>query len=149
MSNGVLNQSSRYTPNSSKMMNGFSSAVSTPHNGSMNSPRLDLLDSTPDSIICSTLHIKGRLQYRELLRIDGSFEGQLISEGSLIVGPNGRLVSQIVGLDEVLIDGGMAEGSVNCKTLILRCGAKILGDITCKSLSLDGSCSVKGTITVL
>ena len=66
-----------------------------------------------------------------LLRIDGRFEGELVSEGDLIIGPGGVLVGDIEGMGQVIIDGKVI-GNMEVKKLDLRDKAAVHGNITCE-----------------
>ena len=46
-----------------------------------------ILESEPETVIGETLQIEGTLRFERLLRLDGKFEGDLVSTGDLIVGP--------------------------------------------------------------
>eukprot|EP00611_Tribonema_gayanum_P007536 TRINITY_DN16922_c0_g1_i1.p2 TRINITY_DN16922_c0_g1~~TRINITY_DN16922_c0_g1_i1.p2 ORF type:complete len:151 (+),score=60.32 TRINITY_DN16922_c0_g1_i1:238-690(+) len=120
------------------------------HAGASDSKKapLSLVDDKPDSVICQSLHIKGELEYQKLLRVDGTFQGTLITKGSLIVGPAGRFIGSVAGLREVLVDGGQVDGDFDCDKLTLRCGARFAGNVACNALVLDGTCKLKGKVEV-
>ena len=60
-------------------------------------PPQSVLDQEPETTIGETLSIEGRLTFERLLRIDGKFEGELVSKGgSLIVGARGELVGDVL-----------------------------------------------------
>ena len=54
-----------------------------------------ILESEPETVIGETLQIEGTLRFERLLRLDGKFEGDLVSTGDLIVGPRGELVGDV------------------------------------------------------
>ena len=41
--------------------------------------------------------MKGELGFQALLRVDGRFEGRLVSSGSLIIGKMGTLIGNVEG----------------------------------------------------
>jgi cytoskeletal protein CcmA (bactofilin family) len=45
----------------------------------------------------------GELVFDKLLRIDGKFNGKLISKGDLIVGPTGVLTGNVLDMGEVSV----------------------------------------------
>src|SRR5689334_18920541 len=64
----------------------------------------DMNNDDPETIIGEKVIIKGYLSFERLLRIDGSFEGELVSKGKLIVGPTGSVKADIT-LEEAFISG--------------------------------------------
>lgn len=50
----------------------------------------------PESMVAETLRMKGELEFTRLLRVDGRFEGELITDkGSLVVGPKGEVIGDL------------------------------------------------------
>ncbi|CAN0493486.1 unnamed protein product, partial [Ectocarpus sp. 8 AP-2014] len=59
-------------------------------------PRLSSIIQKPESMVAETLRMKGELEFTRLLRVDGRFEGELITDkGSLVVGPKGEVVGDL------------------------------------------------------
>ena len=47
-------------------------------------------------MVAESLRMKGELEFTRLLRVDGRFEGDLITDkGSLVVGPKGEVVGDL------------------------------------------------------
>lgn len=47
-------------------------------------------------MVAETLKMKGELEFTRLLRVDGRFEGELVTDnGSLVVGPKGEVVGDL------------------------------------------------------
>lgn len=101
----------------------------------------------PETIIAENVTIKGTLAFHKLLRIDGLFEGELESQGRLIIGPSGQVKAHIE-LEEAII-AGKVEGNITVKKrLILRGHAKIIGNITAPFLSVEEGVSIIGQVYV-
>lgn len=50
----------------------------------------------PESMVAESLRMKGELEFTRLLRVDGRFEGDLITDkGSLVVGPKGEVIGDL------------------------------------------------------
>ena len=75
--------------------------------------------------------MKGELAFESLLRIDGRFEGKLISSGCLIIGKSGILMGNVDGMDEVLVDGKIV-GNIKVEKLELRGNCLVFVDISCQ-----------------
>jgi len=117
------------------------SGVTIPH------IREDVAPQVPETVLSEHVHIKGELAFKETLRIDGSFEGTLLSDGKLIVGPKG-VVKAHISLQEAFI-AGTVEGDITVKErLVLRGHAKVIGNITAPLLSVDEGVSINGKVTV-
>ncbi len=103
--------------------------------------------SEPETVIGENVSIKGTLSFETLLRIDGTFEGDLESGGDLIVGPKGYVKAHI-DLKNALI-AGKVEGNITVKEkLALRGRAEVRGDITAPLLSIDEGVSIIGQVYV-
>jgi len=101
----------------------------------------------PETVIGEHVSLKGALSFQRLIRIDGSFEGELESQGKLIVGPKG-FVKANLNLQEAFI-AGKVEGDITVKErLVLRGRAEIKGNITAPLLSVDEGVSIIGQVYV-
>lgn len=106
-----------------------------------------LCSEEPETTLGEGVSFKGELTFKSLLRIDGRFEGELISDGKLIIGPSG-VVKSNVKLHEAVVEG-YVEGNMEVKERIeLRGDAQVHGDIQTKFLSMDEGVTVIGSIIV-
>jgi cytoskeletal protein CcmA (bactofilin family) len=92
--------------------------------------------------------MEGEISFSSLIRIDGTFEGRLISSGSLVIGSTGTLRGDIDGMRFVVVEGGKVVGNVSCEALELKNKAEVHGNISCRSLSLEHGCVICGTLNV-
>ncbi len=108
---------------------------------------LDPSFEEPETTIGENVTMKGTLVFQRLLRVDGNFEGELQSQGKLIVGPQGCIKAHI-HLEEAFISGKV-EGNITVKNrLVLRGRAEITGNITCATLSVDEGVLINGHVQV-
>jgi cytoskeletal protein CcmA (bactofilin family) len=110
-----------------------------------------LLNETPDIFIGPEVEIKGDFQYEGLLRLDGKFQGQFVTEqGDLIIGPHAILVSDLYpSIRRLWIDGGKVYGQIHVHQLFITGNAMIKGDITCKYMQIfSGDASIQGRMFV-
>ncbi len=104
-------------------------------------------EEEPETTISSQVNIKGTLSFQKLLRIDGTFEGELLSSGGLIVGPTGSVKANI-NLSSAFISGRVV-GDITVKTrLVLRGRAEIRGNVTAPLVSMDEGVSIIGQLNV-
>lgn len=53
-------------------------------------------EQKPESMVAESLRMKGELEFTRLLRVDGRFEGDLVTDkGSLVVGPKGEVIGDL------------------------------------------------------
>ncbi|CAM9517851.1 unnamed protein product [Chrysoparadoxa australica] len=109
--------------------------------------RKNIMAETPETTIGAHVNMKGELSFEKLLRIDGSFDGKLISTGDLIVGPSGLLKGNIADMGEVIIEGRVV-GNLACERILLKGQAQVHGDVTCKVLQLDPGVCISGKLNV-
>ena len=101
----------------------------------------------PETTLGEGVTFRGELTFERLLRIDGTFEGELISKGKVIVGPKGQVKANL-NLREAIIEGKV-EGNITVEErLELRGEASVHGDITAKLLSVDEGVTMCGRVIV-
>ncbi|GMI38850.1 hypothetical protein TeGR_g11899 [Tetraparma gracilis] len=112
----------------------------------MHEPK-NILEEVPETTIGENVTVTGKLAFEKLLRIDGSFEGELDSDGDLIIGRTGKLVGDVAGMGELIIDGKVV-GNLQASKIELRAKASVFGNVTCRSLTMDPTCVVVGSMNV-
>ncbi len=81
----------------------------------------------------------GKLSFKDTVRIDGHFEGEIVSENTLIVGESGHVQATIKS--EVVIVSGEVRGDINAPGQVtLHKTARVSGNIeTARLLIEDGA----------
>ncbi len=82
------------------------------------------------------------------MRIDGSFEGELLSQGKVVVGPTGKVKANL-NLREAIIEGEVEGDIIVQEKLELRGEASVKGNIQAKSLCVDEGVQIVGHVTVV
>ncbi len=78
----------------------------------------------------------GKLSFKDTVRIDGSFEGEIMSENTLIVGETGRVQASIES--EVVIVSGEVRGDIHARRqLTLHKTARVYGNVRTASLAVE------------
>lgn len=104
-------------------------------------------NESPETTLGEGVTFRGELKFDRFLKIDGIFEGELVSEGKIVVGPKGKVKANI-SLKEAIIEGEV-EGNITCKErLELRGGAKVIGDIQAQTLVVDDGVSLLGHVQI-
>lgn len=105
-------------------------------------------EATPTSnnhnVLSRGTTIVGNIRSEEDFRIDGAIEGNIICQGKIIIGPDGKLNGEVrCSILDVL---GTLEGNIYCSdTAILRESALVLGDIKTKVLEIEPGARLKGS----
>lgn len=110
-------------------------------------PHHFMQEETPETTLGEGVTFRGELSFERLLRIDGSFEGELLSQGKVIVGPKGKVKANL-NLREAVIEGQIEGNIVVQEKLELRGEAYIKGDIQAKSLCVDEGVRICGYVNV-
>ncbi|HKM03027.1 MAG TPA: polymer-forming cytoskeletal protein [Lachnospiraceae bacterium] len=100
-----------------------------------------------NSIIGLDTLFEGNITTKEITRVDGIIKGNVTSEGTLIVGPKGKVEGNINATNVII--GGIIEGDLKAtgKVEITSTGS-IKGDITTKSLIIDENAVFQGTCSM-
>ena len=112
------------------------------------SPTSEQTEEKVTTVIAEDVHIKGSLRFETSLMIRGSLEGEIISEGLLVVGPTAKINATIV--TKRLISHGEIQGDVTAREqVVLKKAAIQTGNITTPYIIAEsgsifnGSCMMK------
>jgi len=88
---------------------------------------------------------RGRLDFTGSVRVDGVFEGEVESEGTLVVGRD-AVVTGSVRVGELIL-GGSLEGEVQAsKRVVLHKSARFKGTLTAPSFSVEEGALLDGQV---
>jgi cytoskeletal protein CcmA (bactofilin family) len=109
----------------------------------------DILDQAPDVVIGEDVEIKGDFQFDGLLHLYGRFEGRLLSEGDIYMGPKAVLKSNLQNINRLIVDGGHVIGRISVQQLGIAGSSFVKGDITCKYVEINSDdCTILGKLYV-
>ena len=87
----------------------------------------------------------GKLSFKDTVRIDGQFEGEIKSENTLIVGETGTIAANITS--ETIVISGEVNGDVEARTLLhLHKTARFMGNVKTRNLVIEEGASFNGHI---
>jgi cytoskeletal protein CcmA (bactofilin family) len=93
---------------------------------------------------------EGKLSFRDTVRIDGRFRGEIASENTLIVGESGEIHATI--RSNTVVVSGLVEGDIiAARKVVLHKTARVHGNLETPSLvveegaALDGAVKMPGT----
>lgn len=108
----------------------------------------------PTSIVDQGCVLQGRITFAGTLVLNGRFQGEIHSSGTLLVGQTGDIQAEMEV--DVLIVSGQITGNIIARERVeLKSTARIFGDIVTPVLVLeegvifDGHCKMKGDETRL
>ena len=128
----AINENNQKVAQSSR--NNVAAQYSKPKN------RICMMEDVPDAIIGAGVEIHGEFQFDRLLRIDGKFQGTLLSQnrGDLIIGKHGCIIGDVIIARRMIVEGGHVIGKVVVDELLLQDHTIVKGDITCKLIEIQG-----------
>lgn len=88
---------------------------------------------------------EGKLSFKNTVRIDGSFKGEISSENTLIVGEPG-VVSATIRSRHVIVSGSVEGDIVATEKLVLHKTAEVTGDVQTPKLVVEEGASLQGSI---
>lgn len=104
----------------------------------------DYVASRVNSVIGKGTEFEGTIRTKETFRVEGLVKGNIISEGTLIIG-NGGKVDGTIEACNILI-GGEAYGELYASNKIeANASGRIFGNIHTKSLIVDENAIFQGT----
>lgn len=93
-------------------------------------------DEHPYTTLGKDTEFEGTLKFKEGLRIEGNFKGDIASEGFLIIGETGDVTAEI-SVGSIVVEGKVT-GNIHASNLIeLRSSAEMRGDITASKLKIE------------
>jgi len=88
---------------------------------------------------------EGKLSFKDTVRIDGSFSGEISSDNTLIVGETGEINARITSVCVVI--SGLVEGDiVATQQVVLHKTAIVNGDIDAPSLVIEEGGQLNGAV---
>ncbi len=87
----------------------------------------------------------GKLSFKDTVRIDGRFEGEIKSENTLIIGETGLIEAKITS--QTVVVSGEVNGDVEAGTLLhLHKTARFMGNVKTRNLVIEEGASFNGHV---
>jgi cytoskeletal protein CcmA (bactofilin family) len=88
---------------------------------------------------------EGKLSFRDTVRIDGTFSGEISSDNTLIVGESGQIHATITSVCVVI--SGMVEGDVHATDqIILHKTAVVNGNLDAPAIMMEEGAQLNGNV---
>src|SRR5262245_40481944 len=89
--------------------------------------------------------LEGKLTFKDTVRIDGRFRGEISSENTLIVGETGEIEASIRS-KTVAVSGSVTGDIMAATKVVLHKTARVSGNITTGSLVVEDGAEIDGQI---
>jgi cytoskeletal protein CcmA (bactofilin family) len=90
---------------------------------------------------------EGKLSFKDTVRIDGHFTGEITSENTLIIGETGEIQANIRS-KTVLISGAVSGDVVAGTKVVLHKTARMQGNIEAPSLMIEEGAALNGEVSM-
>jgi cytoskeletal protein CcmA (bactofilin family) len=90
---------------------------------------------------------EGKLSFKDTVRIDGHFAGEISSENTLVVGETGEIEANIRS-KTVIVSGSIHGDIVAARKVVLHKTARVVGDIESPSLVVEDGATLNGRLTM-
>jgi cytoskeletal protein CcmA (bactofilin family) len=97
--------------------------------------------------LMNDVQIEGTLRFEHNLEFDGTIKGEIISEGTLVVGKNGKIEGEIKTHSVVVL--GSVKGNINVKDrCVLKECSSVEGDVVSSLISIEEGAEFSGRSTI-
>jgi cytoskeletal protein CcmA (bactofilin family) len=90
---------------------------------------------------------EGKLTFKDTVRIDGTFQGEITSENTLIVGETG-IIEATIRSNTVVVSGTVAGNIMASRQIVLHKSAKVQGDMSAPSLVIEEGAIFNGQLSM-
>ena len=103
-------------------------------------------EKAQEKVIDIEARMEGNLKFNTPtnLRINGKFEGELETKGTLTIGEKADVKAKVIKGENIIISGKVSGNIVSSKRLKLSASAKVEGDIKTPILIINEGASLKG-----
>jgi len=88
---------------------------------------------------------EGKLTFRDTVRIDGTFSGEITSENTLIVGESGKIHATIKSV--CVMVSGLVDGDIHATSqIVLHKSAVVNGDLVAPNIVMEEGAQLNGNV---
>ena len=81
------------------------------------------------------------------VRVEGAFDGDILLRGMLVVGETGRVTSQHVRANTVIVAGAL-QGNITAQKVEIRATGRVWGDVITAAFATEEGAFLRGQITM-
>jgi cytoskeletal protein CcmA (bactofilin family) len=90
---------------------------------------------------------EGKLSFKDTVRIDGCFRGEITSQNTLVVGETGEIMATVRSRN-VIVSGTVTGNVFATEKIVLHKSARVEGDIEAGSVAIEEGAVLNGKITM-
>jgi cytoskeletal protein CcmA (bactofilin family) len=103
----------------------------------------EIIEGKITTVVADDLEIKGTIKFKSSVMLKGIFEGEIQSEGLLVVGPTAKVTATIT--TKTLVSHGEIMGNVIAdKQIVLKSTATHVGDLKAPFITIDNGAVFNG-----
>ncbi len=100
-----------------------------------------------NSVVGHDAQVKGEINTKGAVRIDGEFEGKISAKGDIFVGEGSKVVGNLVG-ERIIVSGEINGNIIASNGLEITKTGRVYGDITGDRLVVDEGAIYKGKVNM-
>jgi cytoskeletal protein CcmA (bactofilin family) len=90
---------------------------------------------------------EGKLSFKDTVRIDGCFRGEVSSQNTLVVGETGEIMATVRSCS-VIVSGTVTGNIFASQRLVLHKTARVEGDVEAASIAIEEGAILNGKLTM-
>lgn len=90
---------------------------------------------------------EGKLSFKDTVRIDGCFRGEISSQNTLVVGETGEIMATVRSRN-VIVSGTVTGNIFASEKIVLHKSARVEGDIEAGAIAIEEGATLNGKITM-
>lgn len=90
---------------------------------------------------------EGKLSFKDTVRIDGCFRGEITSQNTLVVGETGEIMATVRSRN-VIVSGTVTGNVFATEKIVLHKSARVEGDVEAGSVAIEEGAVLNGKITM-
>lgn len=95
------------------------------------------------TVLSADTHFKGTLSFEKSLKIEGGFDGEINTTGSLYIGKEAKVKAEIK-VGAVYVDGSITGNVTAQEKVELRSSSRLIGDIKASKLVVEEGAALAG-----
>ncbi|MFC1997958.1 polymer-forming cytoskeletal protein [Chloroflexota bacterium] len=104
-------------------------------------------DNRVTSVLGPGIAWKGAISGSGGVRIEGAFDGNIHMRGMLVVGETGRITSEHVRANLVIVAGAL-QGNITAQKVEIRATGRVWGDVVTSAFATEEGAFLRGQITM-
>jgi cytoskeletal protein CcmA (bactofilin family) len=104
-------------------------------------------DNRVTSVLGPGIAWKGAISGSGGVRVEGAFDGNIHMRGMLVVGETGRVTSEHVRANLVIVAGAL-QGNITAQKVEIRSTGRVWGDVVTSAFSTEEGAFLRGQITM-